>query len=258
MKAGQARQAAIQTAQQSVREAERSLAYHQAQIADADRKLTEAQAAVADTKTLKKGLPGLRKAAKDAALAVVDHRLVQDRAMSAWQTAVQHQAAQVAFENAQKARQAAEGEVDRQEALVKLLGPGGVRLAALTEALEAFNEQISDALAPFGFSLTIKADPWEVLVNTADGDGIRFEMLSKGQRLWTGLAFQLALAKVSGLGFVVIDDVEAVVGQARRQLTEAVMTADLDQILVALAKPDDEPAPALDGLRVIRVSEANR
>jgi len=257
MKAGQARHSAIVAATQAVKEAERSVAYDQGQIADTERKLAQAQAAQADTKALEKALPGLRKAAKKAAQDVVDHRLTMDKTMAAWQAVVQHQGAQEAFEQAQLARQAAEAEVERQEALVALLGPGGVRLQALDAALASFNAQISEALAPFGFSLAISADPWEVIVDLGSGEGIRFEMLSKGQRLFTGLAFQLALAKVSGLGFVVVDDVEAVVGQARRLLTGAVMTSDLEQILVAMAKPDDEAAPVLAGLQVIRVSESN-
>ena len=256
MKAGQARHSAIVAATQAVKEAERSVAYDQAQLADAERKLAQAQAAQADTKALEKALPGLRKAAKKAAQDVVDHRLAMDKTMAAWQAVVQHQGAQEAFEKAQQARQAAEAEVDRLEALVALLGPGGVRLQALEAALAVFNGQISEALAPFGFTLAISADPWEVIVDLGSGEGVRFEMLSKGQRLFTGLAFQLALAKVSGLGFVVVDDVEAVVGQARRLLTGVVMTSDLEQILVAMAKPDEEPAPELPGLQVIRVSEA--
>jgi hypothetical protein len=78
-------------------------------------------------------------------------------------------------------------------------------------------------------------------------------MLSKGQRLFTGLAFQLALAQVSGLDCAVVDDVEAVVGTNRQLLTSIVMAADLGQVLVAMATPENYQAPNIDRLQIVRV-----
>lgn len=254
---GQRRQAAIQAAQQTIRDAERDVTYHEGQIAAADQKLEDAKTAAATLKSLKAGLAGLKKKAQAASVAVQAHRVMADRTMAQWQTMVQAEGQRLAYDKAVKERDGLTKDVADAEAMVELLGPGGVRLKVLATALDKFSKDISQALEPFGFTMTFSADPWQVLVDTPEGEGIRFEMLSKGQRLWTALAFQMSLAKMAGLTFAVIDDIESVVGKHRGILTEAVMTSDLDQVLVAMAKPDEEAAPKMQGLQIVRVTEAN-
>lgn len=255
VKAGQERAAAIAAAQQRVRDEERNVTYHQGQLADIDQKIAVAKDAAAQLKTLKAGLADLKRAAKKADAAVTEQQQLVDHAMASWQAVVQYQTALASHNRAVSERADLEDAVDKAEALVALLGPKGIRLQVLDEAVQEFNAAINVALQVFGFSIAIQVDPWKVLVDTGAGEAIRFEMLSKGQQLFTGLAFQLALADVSGLDFAVVDDVEAVVGKTRQLLTGTVMTSDLGQILVSMAKAADEPVPTLDGLQVVRMDQ---
>jgi len=158
----------------------------------------------------------------------------------------------------QTAYDAAAKDVEACEAKVKLLGPKGVRLTKLTSALDTFHEAINARLQPFGFQLAFQVDPWEVQV-AHGGTVTPFERLSKGERAWTAAAFQLALAEVSGLGFCCIDDLEAVVNhstwlQARKLLTGMIMSAAVGQVVIAMAKGDQDGAdPQGAGLQVVRM-----
>jgi len=144
-------------------------------------------------------------------------------------------------------------EAERQ---VDELGPNGARATALQDSLADFQQAINAALAVFRFELQINVEPWVVLVKTPNSGGsLPFALLSKGQRLWTGLAFQLALAAVSGLDFCIVDDVEGVVGEARANLTDLVMTAPVGQVLVIKAQASGDERPHLDGLQVIEAGD---
>ena len=252
IKAGQKRAGDIAAAEQSVKNEDRNVAYHTGQIAAVQAKLDAADAAGTTLTALKASSPGLQQAAQAAGQAVIDQRGVVDTHMTLIQQLQAQQAAQEAYRAAQDRQDVLDDQVTKAEALVALLGPKGVRARALTDAMGQFHEAINQALRPFGFEVSIQVDPWEVHVTTDKGT-IRFDMLSKGQRLWTGLGFQLALATVSGLQFCVVDDAEAVVGARRGMLTQTVMLSNLGQIIVSMAKADNEPLPELAGLQVLRV-----
>ncbi len=250
---GNLRAAAIAAAEQAIRDEQRNVSYHETQIAQAERDLADAQAAADQLAGLKKDLPGLKKTAQAAFEAVIDQRTVVDHLTDQVSTLATYLAGQKAHQEAKDKRADLEADAERLDALVKVLGPTGARMQALQAALSIFHADINVALEPFGFSIEVQVDPWRVFVKTPDSgdDAIRFEMLSKGEQLWTGLAFQLALAKVTGLNFAAVDDVEAVVGKSRGLLTQVVMASDLDQVLVAMAAPADYPTPNIPGLQVL-------
>lgn len=145
-------------------------------------------------------------------------------------------------------RKQLEDEVARCERLCEALGPGGLRATALAKSLGEFETAVNAALEGTEFTVTFQAEPWQVFVNDR-----RFVQLSDGQKILVGLAVQNALATISGLEFIAIDGAESVVGQNREALTEVVMTTPVAQVVVAMAKPDAEEDPDLDGLQVLRL-----
>lgn len=254
IRAGSERTRKIAQAQQAVKESERHVTYHQAQVKDADQKIAAAEAAAATIPDLQ-ALIDQQDAAVAAGAAAIDTR----RAGVA--TLNQQVAALATYEQAQRDHAAAkqrkddaDAKVTKAEDLVTLLGPKGLRLQYLDAALTDFLMAINAALEPFGFAVAINVDPWRVEVQRGPGAGwVRFELLSTGQQLWTALAFQLTLAAMSGLEFAVLDDAQNVVGINRAVLTELILNAPVDQVLVAMSKADDEVAPDIDGLQVVRV-----
>lgn len=256
IRAGNARSNKIAVATQAVKDAERHVTYHRNQITQADEKLK----AAADAGTV---LPQLRTdladREKDAAEA--------NRQVAAGTVAVAKLTDQVgqlaAYDQAMKAHQQGvkaladmQAQVAESERKVDLLGPNGIRKQALQTALADFEDVINAALDGFGFTLKIQAEGKGLAVRVKTphtGESfLPYALLSDGQKLWTGLAFQLALAAVSGLDFCIIDGAEAVVGKNRGLLTGLVMGAPVGQVIVAMAKGDEEATPDIDGLQVIR------
>jgi energy-coupling factor transporter ATP-binding protein EcfA2 len=260
IKAAQGRRDTLLKLQQLVRDAQQAVTYGQTQIANLERTLGEIDTAAATRPALVETLDAVtaQKAGAEDALQAAAQTMqdLQDQR----QRQDQHLASSQAYQQAAAAKARLVADVAAAEAAVALLGPKGVRADALNDALDGFHAMVNASLEPFGFALAITPDPWRVQVLKAgDGQALRFDLLSAGEQLWTGAAFQIALAVASGLKFAVVDAAEAVVGTHRQQITAMVMGAPLmDQVIVAMARGDAEPAPAIPGLQVIRLEGTNR
>lgn len=256
IKAANARTADLGQARQAKADADRAVTYHGGQIAQIDRDLATADDVDEQISRLDADRDRLA-AAVDAAKTVVD-----DAVQTSGTLAEQAQAAS-AYQNAVQARQGAEdkrvrlqADLDAAEALVALLGPNGIRAGALQDAVEDFEAAINAGLDGFGFRLAIQADPWEVAISRDGVTFLPFDLLSDGEKLWTGVCFQQALATVTGLGIVAVDATETVVGMNRAMLTRLIMLSPVDQIVIAMAKGEADALPDIDGLQVIQVSKA--
>jgi DNA repair exonuclease SbcCD ATPase subunit len=139
-------------------------------------------------------------------------------------------------------QQAASKRVADLEQRVERLGPKGARVQALDAAIGTFEAAINDALARFGYELRFQLDPWDVQVN-----GRSLVRLSVSERLRVGLSLQLALADVTGLGFVVIDGADILDAKNRRTLVELLDGWEGQAIVTATR--DDPPAP-MEGVAV--------
>lgn len=251
--AGLKRGTDLAAATTQARTCERQLAYHQDQVA-------KLQAQVDEAKALADQVAHLEDQARQAADMVAPFRdpvakaqADQDRLVKQQTDLAGYTAQLKGRDRAVAERQKLEQQLAVAEALVDLLGPKGLPAKVLAQAIGDFQGMINAALQPFGFQLSIIVDPWHVAVRTADqGQPIPFDLLSAGEQLWTGLAFQLALAALSGLNCCCLDATETVVGRRRGILTGLVMGAPVDQVIVAMAKAADEAAPEIQGLQVIR------
>jgi DNA repair exonuclease SbcCD ATPase subunit len=153
-------------------------------------------------------------------------------------------AAKLAQEDAARALADTERKVD-------LYGPKGARVAALETALADFHGRINVALSRFGYTLRIVADPWLVLVNDRPA-----ALLSKSERLQAGLALQLAIADVSGVGFVAIDQVDLFDAENRRAFG-ALLDATPVQVLAAMTRDDSFEPPTVDGWTWVRLTQVD-
>jgi len=146
----------------------------------------------------------------------------------------------IAHEDATTAQAAAAEALQALETVVADLGPKGVRVKALADTIGAFTDSINNALTPFGYTLAFKLDPWDVVVN-----GRSAELLSTSERLRVGVAFALALAEVTGVGFVAIDSADLLDGAGRAVLSELLDNWQAGQVIVAATRA--EPLPSGDG-----------
>lgn len=245
-----------QAVQARLADAVRNVTYHQNQVTTLEAKLASHEEAVAGLATVQKDhAAAMKKLAKlklDTQKALTD----RDTKAAAAVELREYKAACLAADAALLRQSKAKDELQRLEKLVELLGPKGIRNQVLTDAVGAFEAMVNGGLEGFGFTLSIQVEPWAIFVATpgTNGMAVRYELLSEGQKLWTGAAFQLALAKQSGLQFCAVDSVEAVVDEDRALLADLIMDAPVDQVLVGIAKAEDEEAPEIDGLEVVRLT----
>jgi DNA repair exonuclease SbcCD ATPase subunit len=162
IKAGNERARKIAAAQQAVKGSERQVTYHEGQIRDVEAKIAAADQARASLPALQDDAAAAEAAVTAGHLAIGDQRSDVDRR--------QKQVAELAtYEQAQRNHQAAverradlEKQVTEADNLVTLLGPKGIRLQALNDALGDFLQAINAALEPFGFEVDINVDPWKI------------------------------------------------------------------------------------------------
>lgn len=254
IKAAMGRADTVAKLQQLIRDHEQTLTYHANQVAE----LKKAQKALDEDATQRPvALFKSEQASTEHAAAVQaldEARSLMQRLQDVQAARARHAADVATRAAAVERQQQAQAEVDSHERLVELLGPNGVRATALAAKLGDFEALINAALEPFGFRLQITVDPWRIDITRGDGSRLPFVLLSAGEQLWCSLAFQMALAVVSGLRFAVLDAAEAVVGIDRQRITSMVMNAPMKQVIVAIARADNEPAPQLPGLQVIRLA----
>lgn len=156
---------------------------------------------------------------------------------------------QRAYDARQQEREAHDRDLRTAEFHVEQYGPKGVRVAALGQALADWQGAINGILSPFGYTLAVSVDPWRVDVN-----GRSWVMLSTSERLRVGIAVQAAVAAASGLGCILIDQVDLLLSNERKLLFDLVMSLPLDQALVARSyEPAAESPASNDRLTVVRL-----
>ena len=167
-------------------------------------------------------------------------RLLQD-ARAHWQ-------AVEAYDKAKAARTAQEAEVSRLEALVEQLGPKGARVPALAKAIGEFEAAVNPYVEPFGWTLTFSVDPWTVFANKRP-----VETYSRSERYRIGIALQMGIARLSGLSFAVIDEVDMLDAENRGALTKMLVSAPLDQIFILGTREPSQALRPIEGVIAYRL-----
>jgi len=146
-------------------------------------------------------------------------------------------------------------ELEALEASVAQLGPKGAQLDAIAGALTDFLARVNGPLERFGYRLDVQLDPWLVVVN-----GRSAARLSTSERLRVGLCLQLAIAELSGLHLVVLDNAEWLVDAAIRATCTSILfgwvQADSDRQAIVIKATEDD-VPAVPGVSVVRLARVN-
>lgn len=176
--------------------------------------------------------------------------------LAAWRD---HDARVKAYDQAVEKVAKYQADVDRLEALVELLGAKGLRVQALAEAVDRFERKVNGFLKAWDYALTLKLDPWTVVVN-----GRPVTMYSKSEKLRIGVALQLAIVEAAGLGFAFIDEADLLDKINNALLARLLMTTGIGaegaagQVIVAATRDDDWTPPKLAALQVVRLALDDR
>lgn len=140
-----------------------------------------------------------------------------------------------AVESVRETRKALDIAHEELDDLVKALGPGGIR-KQMSEGSDvgAFQLAVADRLAQFEFD-QVDFGPLLRLEDDVHVFGRPARMLSRSQRLVFGVAFQIAVAQATGLGFICVDDLECldpdVAGKATKMIASAGVQAFMFKVL---------------------------
>jgi DNA repair exonuclease SbcCD ATPase subunit len=127
--------------------------------------------------------------------------------------------------------------------LVEYLGPNAPTMGQVSGRIGSFTEDLNRHLAAFRYSCSIAFEPFDIRVSSSEENrtGLSLKHLSESERFRFGAAFQIALAIVTGLRFVVIDRADVLDKEKRKMLTGLLLNSGLDQAII-LATSDEAPS----------------
>jgi DNA repair exonuclease SbcCD ATPase subunit len=139
-----------------------------------------------------------------------------------------------------------EAKIGLLDRLNEFFGPNGAMMVQASGRVASFSESLNRHLAAFGYTCTFALEPFEIRVSSSKDSrfGLSLKHLSESERFRFGVAFQIALAMVTGLRFVVIDRADLLDKERRKMLTGLLMNSQLDQAIV-LATGDEVPPSIL-------------
>ena len=115
-------------------------------------------------------------------------------------------------------------------------------MGQVSSRMGSFTEDLNCRLAVFAYTCTIALDPLEIRVGGSKDNHFSLPLrhLSEAEQFRFGMAFQISLAMVTGLRFVVIDRADLLDKEKRKMLTSLLLNSKLDQAIV-LATSEDAP-----------------
>ncbi len=152
-------------------------------------------------------------------------------------------------------------EVEILDALVKTLGPDGIRKNLFGGQLEEFTRQLNGTLALITegrYQLNWNGDFTPMI--GVNGSLLPIRLLSKSEQHRVGVAFQTAIAKQAGLKFLAVDEVDMLDQDNRDLLTGAMIDQmeEFDQAMMFCTVGDVEPQnPGLPGIRMFWVEDGS-
>lgn len=124
-------------------------------------------------------------------------------------------------------RKDVETELAYLESLCEFFGKNGVKVSLIDEKIANFESAINAHLKAFGFEIKIQVEPWRVLAK-----GRPLSRLSASERFRLGIAFQIGIAKLTGLNIVICDGAEILPQAEFGTMISMLASAGLDQAII--------------------------
>src|SRR6266853_3990464 len=155
---------------------------------------------------------------------------------------------------------ALEAKIGRLDKLTEFFGPNGAMMRQSSGRIGSFTEDLNRHLAAFGYSCSIVLEPFEVrVISSSDARlGLSLKHLSESERFRFSAAFQIALAIVTGLRFVVIDRADVLDKDKRKLFSGLLMNSGLDQAVVLATSDEAPPSIVLQGVKFLDLIEGTK
>ncbi len=153
-----------------------------------------------------------------------------------------------------------EGRISLLDSLTEFFGPNGAMMGQAGGRMGSFTEDLNRHLAAFGFTCRIVLEPFEVRVDSSKDEhfDLPLEHLSESEQFRFGVAFQIALAVVTGLRFVVIDRADVLDKENRKMLTSLLLNNNLDQAIVLATSEEAPPLIVRQGVKFLSLVEGTK
>jgi hypothetical protein len=146
------------------------------------------------------------------------------------------------------------------DTLVDFLGPNGAMMEQAIDRIGSFAESLNMHLASFGYACNFTLDPFEIRVlSPADHPcGLSLRQISESERFRVSVAFQLALATMTGIRFVVIDRADVLDKARRKLLTTLLLNSNVEQAIVLATGDESAPALVPAGVKFLNLDERTK
>jgi DNA repair exonuclease SbcCD ATPase subunit len=144
--------------------------------------------------------------------------------------------------------------------LTEFFGPNGATMHQSSGRIGSFTEDLKRHLAAFRYSCSIVLEAFELRVGSSRDDRLGFSLkqLSESERFRFSVAFQIALAIVTGLRSVVIDRADVLDKDRRKLLTGLLMNSGLDQAIVLATSDEAPPSIVPQGVKFLNLIEGTK
>ena len=174
--------------------------------------------------------------------------------------AQQAQAAQEKWDVHVREKSSLEARVSVLDRLVEFLGPNGAMMAQASDQIGSFAESLNVHLAVFGYACSFTLDPFEIRVisSTENHCGLSAKQLSESERFRFSIAFQVALATVTGIRFIIVDRADVLDKEKRKLLTVLLSNSDVEQAIVLATSEEAVPSTVPEGVKFFDLGERTK
>ena len=174
--------------------------------------------------------------------------------------AQQFESAKERWETYVREKSSLETKIGLLDRLTEFFGPNGAMMGQASGRMGSFTEDLNRHLAAFGYTCNLALEPFEIRVSSSKDDRFGFSLkhLSESEQFRFGVAFQIALAMVTGLRFVVIDRADVLDKERRKLLTGLLVNSGLDQAIVLATSEEAPPSIVPQGVKFLSLIEGTK
>jgi hypothetical protein len=174
--------------------------------------------------------------------------------------AQQFESAKERWETYVRENSALETRIGLLDRLTEFFGPNGAMMRQSCGQIGSFTEDLNRHLAAFGYSCSIVLEPFELRISSSSDARLGFSLkhLSESDRFRFSVAFQISLAIVTGLRFVVIDRADVLDKDRRKLLTGLLLNSRLDQAIVLATSEEAPPSIVPQGVKFVNLIDGTK
>lgn len=168
----------------------------------------------------------------------------------------QFESAKDRLETHAREKSALEARISLLDKLTEFFGPTGTMIGRASARMGSLTEDLNRHLAAFGYTCNLALDPFEIRVGGSKDNhfALPLKYLSESEQFRFGVAFQIALAIMTGLRFVVIDRADVLDKEKRKMLTSLLLNSKLDQAIVLATSDEALPLNVPNGVRFLSLA----